>query len=161
MDGWVVMCVEVGAHAGVHVSRCGAWPYFTSVSYLLTHLLVLTPVLTLLFFTLLYSALLYFNVTFTLLYFTFFCFALLYFALLSLTLRYFASLYFNLLRITSLHVTSLQYSWFHFTSLYYTPLPFTWFLTWLITVFLFIIEEFGETFVMSLSCIWLFGLNFE
>ena len=31
----------------------------------------------------------------------------------------------------------------------------------LITISLIIFEEFGETFVMSLSCIWLFGLNFE
>ena len=33
--------------------------------------------------------------------------------------------------------------------------------TWLMTVSLTIFEEIGETFVMSLSCIWLFGLNFE
>ena len=33
--------------------------------------------------------------------------------------------------------------------------------TWLISVSLTIFEEIGETFVMSLSCIWLFGLNFE
>jgi len=33
--------------------------------------------------------------------------------------------------------------------------------TWLISVSLAIFEEIGETFVLSLSCIWLFGLNFE
>ncbi len=34
-------------------------------------------------------------------------------------------------------------------------------LTWFINVSLTIFEEFGETLVMSLSCIWLFGLNFD
>ena len=32
---------------------------------------------------------------------------------------------------------------------------------WFINISLTIFEEIGETFVMSLTCIWLFGLNFE